>query len=393
MVLWPLAVLATIFIVLCIFGWVEYRSHQTALAALPLRIHVNGTRGKSSVTRLIAAGLRAGGIRTMAKTTGTAPRIIDKEGRDRIIHRLRSASIGEQVRLMRFFAREKPEAVVIECMAVQPQYQWISEHKMIKSHMGVITNIRPDHVDEMGPTIEDITRSLCNTVPVKGKLFTAEADMQSIMKEITTIRKSEFIWADEKEISASVLDRFKYLEHPQNIAVAMKVCEALGIERQTALQGMETVEPDLGALNVWQLKFGDKTMTFINGMAANDPVSTLRIWHFIIDRYPSEGDICVFLNTREDRRTRSRQLLQLLFDEIKPNRAVIRGDNLDQSIRHYHKSSPETGVSTVGLKKPFQHIIDEFSTLNADSLIFAMGNQVGDGQAIINLIRSVRHDG
>ena len=40
---------------------------------------MNGTRGKSSVTRLVAAGLREGGLKTFAKTTGTAPRVIDSD--------------------------------------------------------------------------------------------------------------------------------------------------------------------------------------------------------------------------------------------------------------------------------------------------------------------------
>ena len=150
--------LICIILVLFILGLIESRLHKISLNKIPVRIHVNGTRGKSSVTRLISAGLRAGGIRTFAKTTGTAPRIIDSEGKDRIIHRLRSASIGEQIKLMHLFSKEKPDAIVMECMAVQPEYQWISEHQMIQSHIGVITNARPDHLEEMGPTIDDVKK-------------------------------------------------------------------------------------------------------------------------------------------------------------------------------------------------------------------------------------------
>ena len=164
----PLIILGALALVLIISGLLEFRSHQLVLSNIPVRIHVNGTRGKSSVTRLIAAGLRAGGKRTFAKTTGTAPRVIDAEGIDRIIHRLRSPSIGEQVRLLKYFSAEKPDVVVMECMAVQPQYQWISEHQMVKSDIGVITNARPDHLDEMGPTDVDVVRSLCNSIPING---------------------------------------------------------------------------------------------------------------------------------------------------------------------------------------------------------------------------------
>ena len=107
MLISPFFILVSIALLLISIGFLEYNIHQRVLETIPLRIHVNGTRGKSSVTRLIAAGLREGGIRTFAKTTGTAPRVIDADGKDRIIHRLRLPSIGEQVRLLNYFSKEK----------------------------------------------------------------------------------------------------------------------------------------------------------------------------------------------------------------------------------------------------------------------------------------------
>ena len=169
--------LGILLLILIGLGLIEAHYHRLALAQLPIRIHVNGSRGKSSVTRLIAAGLRAGGLKTLAKTTGTAPRIINENGKDRIIHRLRSASIGEQVRLLRNFAKKKPDVVVIECMAVNPQYQWVAEHKMIQSTISVITNVRPDHLDEMGLTLQDNAMSLSNTIPFGGTMVTVEGDL------------------------------------------------------------------------------------------------------------------------------------------------------------------------------------------------------------------------
>ena len=48
----------------------------------------------------------------------------------------------------------------MECMAVNPQYQWISEHRIIRSNISVITNVRKDHLDEMGLTNKDKIFSL-----------------------------------------------------------------------------------------------------------------------------------------------------------------------------------------------------------------------------------------
>jgi poly-gamma-glutamate synthase PgsB/CapB len=393
MSLTPLIILGFLAIAICISGILEYQFHMRSLVAIPLRIHVNGTRGKSSVTRLVAAGLREAGIRTFAKTTGTAPRVIDAEGKDRIIHRLRLPSIGEQTRLLSYFASEKPEAVVMECMAVQPQYQWIAEHQMVQSQIGVITNVRPDHLDEMGPTEDDVAYSLCNTVPDNGILITGEDQKPEILRQVAKINGTEFIQSNEADISRDELDQFTYMEHPANVAVALDVCKKAGVDRHIALAGMHKVQPDLGALIAWNLDQGEKRIQFINGMAANDPVSTLQIWKFIIDRYPAEGGTCVFFNSRDDRPFRTRQLIELTLEEIKPDYFIIRGDKIDAIVQRLIHYSPGTNVQIIGLSNHHNQVIDKLLSLPHDTLIYAIGNQVGAGQEILTKLSDYRHHG
>ena len=382
----PLIVLGTLAFALCIAGILEFQYHLRSLDAIPLRIHINGTRGKSSVTRLVAAGLREGGLRTFAKTTGTAPRVIDSEGKDRIIHRLRLPSIGEQVRLLSYFASERPQAVVMECMAVQPQYQWIAEHQMVKSHIGVITNVRPDHLDEMGPTEDDVAYSLCNTIPVDGILITGEDQKKDILKEVASSNRSDLIFSDDKSVTNDELDKFTYMEHPSNVAVALDVCKEAGISRDIALAGMHKVQPDLGALVAWNLDMNEKRLQFVNGMAANDPVSTLQIWKFVIDRYPAVGGTCVFFNSREDRPLRTRQMIELTLEEIKPDHFIIRGDKVTSAVKGLSHHSPKTDVKVIGLDEPLNEVVDLLEDLPNDTLIYAIGNQVGAGQDILQLI-------
>ena len=382
----PLIVLGTLAFALCIAGILEFQYHLRSLDAIPLRIHVNGTRGKSSVTRLVAAGLREGGLRTFAKTTGTAPRVIDSEGKDRIIHRLRLPSIGEQVRLLSYFASERPQAVVMECMAVQPQYQWIAEHQMVKSHIGVITNVRPDHLDEMGPTEDDVAYSLCNTIPVDGILITGEDQKKDILKEVASSNRSDLIFSDDKSVTNDELDKFTYMEHPSNVAVALDVCKEAGISRNIALAGMHKVQPDLGALVAWNLDMNEKRLQFVNGMAANDPVSTLQIWKFVIDRYPAVGGTCVFFNSREDRPLRTRQMIELTLEEIKPDHFIIRGDKVTSAVKGLSHHSPKTDVKVIGLDEPLNEVVNLLEDLPNDTLIYAIGNQVGAGQDILQLI-------
>ena len=74
-----MVVISTLIILLLFLiglGLIESYFHRLALAQLPIRIHVNGSRGKASVTRMIAAGLRSGGISTIAKTIFATIKIV-----------------------------------------------------------------------------------------------------------------------------------------------------------------------------------------------------------------------------------------------------------------------------------------------------------------------------
>ena len=208
--------LVVIILILIVLLIIEINLHLKSLSKIPIRIHVNGTRGKSSVVRLIAAGLRAGGFKTFAKTTGTIPRIINEKGEDVELHRLRSASIGEQIKLIRYFGKQEPEALVIECMAVNPQYQWISEHRIVKSTLSVITNVRKDHVDEMGVSNNEIAYSLSNTIPFNSKVITSEQKVSYPFEDIARKRNSSLIIANNNDIDNEYLKKIPYLEHPEN---------------------------------------------------------------------------------------------------------------------------------------------------------------------------------
>ena len=382
-------------------GLIEAHYHKLVLEQLPIRIHVNGSRGKSSVTRLIAAGLRAGGLKTLAKTTGTAPRIIDENGKDRIIHRLRSASIGEQVRLLRNFAKKKPDAIVIECMAVNPQYQWVAEQKMIQSTISVMTNVRPDHLDEMGITLHDNAMSLSNTIPFDGKLVTVEGDINhdgqidildkeilNVLADVSKKRKTEFHQTSPNKIPKGYMDRFPYLEHNDNVAIALKVCELNGVNKKIALEGMLCTSPDPGATIIWELDFSGTRNTFVNVLAANDPTSTLNIWNQMQTKI-KDSPVCIFLNTRDDRQYRTHQLLNLIYNKIKPDVLIVRGENLPKSYSNYQQENPTIKTQQLPFQVSIIELADEFSKLD-NYFIVGIGNMVGWGDKFIQDLKKYR---
>ena len=375
--------LLTLILLLIIIGLFEYYFHSKAIANIPIRIHVNGTRGKSSVARLIAAGLRGGGLRTFAKTTGTTPRIINDKGKDVELYRLRSASIGEQIKLIRYFSKKNPDAVVMECMAVNPQYQWVSEHKIVRSTLGVITNVRPDHLDEMGTTNKDIAYSLSNTIPFNSKVITSEKENMLFLDEVAQKRNTAIFESNINDLEPEYVDSFPYIEHPDNIALALKVCEEAGVDKSLALKGMLQTVPDPGALFIWNIYNNNNKSIFISGFAANDPSSTKIVWNLVSSKYKKMKS-CIFLNTRDDRIYRTVQLLELLFNDIKPDFAIVRADNVLHQISKYKIDQEKIAMFDMESKQ--EQIVDKILELD-NYFILGIGNMVGWGEEFIEQIK------
>jgi len=367
-------------VVLCGFGIWEFRGHQLRLRKIPLRIHINGSRGKSSVTRLIAAGLRAGGLRAVAKTTGTLPRIIDHEGKEISINRNQSANIIEQVKILKYIDHMNPEVLVIECMAVLPEYQWFCEHKLVKSHIGVITNARLDHVNEMGQFREQIARSLSNTVPVNGSMYTSEKNYLQVIVDVGKKQNTKVTRVGGGGIDKDELNAFSYIEHPANIGLALAVCEKAGVDRETALLGMTKVRPDPGALRIANCKHEHKELMFVNAMAANDAESTLVIWKEIQNRFAPLGKIIFLLNSRADRQDRSIQLLEMISSNVKFDYLVLTGGSLKRFIQHAIKFNiPKDKIIGLGRTSPEKVYEEVFKVTQVTGTVFAIGNVGGGG--------------
>jgi gamma-polyglutamate synthase len=309
-------ILLIIIIFASIAGILEYFRHQKRIYSIPVRIHVNGTRGKSSVTRLIGAGLRAGGISNITKVTGTFPRLILEDGTETYIHRKAAANILEQLSIVKFAASRNVRAIVMECMALQPRYQTITERQMIHSNISVMTNVRLDHIDIMGHTLPEIAETMGRTIPKNEHLFSAENVIPDILKKMADKQNTVSHFVDFQSVSLEEMKGFGYIEHRENVALALAVCEHLGIEREKALKGMYRAIPDAGVLRGYKVEAFKKNMVFYNAFAANDPDSTMMIWQKIRDEIGFAGTRIVLLNTRQDRLDRARQLAEMVAVKI-----------------------------------------------------------------------------
>jgi poly-gamma-glutamate synthase PgsB/CapB len=337
-------ILLILFTGLLLAGTVELWAHKRKIKQIPYRVHVNGTRGKSSVTRLISAALRAGGRRVFAKTTGTLPQMIFPDGSELPVYRASKANIIEQLRIFRVAAENEAEVLVIECMALQPTLQSLCELKLVQATHGVITNARADHLDVMGPDEVNVAEALLGTTPVGQKLFTCERDYLKEFQTACDDRGSELvaISLDEaNEISDEEMLGFSYVEHKDNVALALSVAKDFGIEREVALKGMYEVTADIGALHEFSLDYFGRTLILINGFAANDPESTEMIWDIALARHDDAQQKVMIINCRADRPDRSRQMGECIAGWAPADYYVVIGSG----VYPFMQGALESGIS------------------------------------------------
>lgn len=379
--MWLIFLLVAVF---ALYGIFEYRRHSININQIPNRIHVNGTRGKSSVTRLIGGGLKGGGHRVFIKTTGTSPRTIDVDGFEQPIRRAGSANVIEQLGIAREAVEAKAEFFVVECMALIPGLQLMTERQMIKSKAGVITNIREDHLDVMGPIVENVAESICNTIPKNSIIFTAERRFIDLIRQRAALLGTKVVQADPDTVSADDMTGFSYLEHRDNVALALAVCAHFGVDRQPALNGMYTINPDPGVLHKYKLTYQGHSIEFINAFAANDPDSYKTIWEMLNLHRGNNKKLVVLVNSRRDRIQRAEQLGEFIAKELDADFFVISGQATRPLVNKALKNGlPSNRMQDLGGRSAYDVYEYIINTADRDTIVVGIGNIVGLGEEIV----------
>lgn len=315
-----LGVLLLIATSLLTYWRVSVTGHQQRLDQLDVRVHVNGIRGKSTVTRLVAGVLREGGFVTVAKTTGSAARVIGPHGEETAIFRRGAATINEQIDVVEAHVGPDVEALVIECMAVRPLYQQYSQDYMVRSDITIITNVREDHQEEMGETLEEIADSLAVTIPRNGVLITAEdrPHLRERLRQRAEERGSRLVYADPESVDDEDMRGFDYLQFKDNVATGLTVAGLLGIRREAALRGMWKSVPDVGVVRLRTYDVRGKRLLWVPMFAANDRESVIVTFRTLTAQFPPGATVIGILNNRQDRGRRAELFAAMVPDDLAP---------------------------------------------------------------------------
>jgi poly-gamma-glutamate synthase PgsB/CapB len=249
---------------------------------------------------------------------------------------------------------------------------------IVRSNIGVLTNVREDHQDVMGETLPEIARSLLNTCPWNGILVTAETnpEITPIIDEVAASRGSRVVYADPEWVSDVDIERFDYIAFKENVAIGVAIADLLGIPREVAMRGMVEAAPDPGVLRMKELKILGKRVTWANLFAVNDRESMVVAMEKLTPYITADTTTVGILNNRSDRERRAIQFADVAvrdldfewlvtfgaFEALVTDRLVANDYRLDRILN--------LGDST---RPPVEHIVERMIGQMPTSHVLVVG--------------------
>ena len=351
-----------LFILILVLGIVENAVIRKRIESIPIRILVNGTRGKSSTARMLLAALNGCGIRTFGKTTGSEARFILPDlSEEEIIRRNCSRMVREHNLMLKNAIEHGCQAIVCECMAIREENQKVIGDKLVRPTITVITNARIDHVDQMGDSEEETAEVLCRSIG-DSVVFTSDGAVLEVLKGRSNVHSVDPL----AEEYVPYLEKFSFPVYAENLALVLEVCRALGLEDSAVLEAVVKAVPDSGMRGNMEV---DGHLV-INGFAANDALSARALLEGL-----SMDEVTVIYNNRSDREFRLKMFASL-FKSVGVTDLVVIGENVNKCRRYFSKVLGYEAVRE-GCQAPDVEI--GMGRRN----IVCMGNIKGAGQAFL----------
>ncbi len=286
------------------------------------RVLVTGSRGKSSIVRLLFAVMQAAGVETYARITGVVPRELGPKGVRPI-----ARSAGAHVEEMRWWLGQLPASaggIVLENSAITPEFQGLAG-RWLRPAITVLANTLPDHQESWGPTRACAAEVLAAGVPIRGRVvlpagLAGDAHLLALLGrrhcEVVFARPVEPAGADYRAV---------------NLGLALATAEQLGFAVVPALQTLLGVPRDRYDFHVASHNGAEVALAF----SANDISSTRELFRSLSW---TAAETCLVYNHRADRPGRLRSfagwLSQTQWREVliigdRPNPRTVSARYLD----------------------------------------------------------------
>ena len=260
------------------------------------RVLVTGSRGKSSIVRMLHAAMHAAGLQSYARITGVVPRELGPQGTRTI-----SRSAGAHVEEMRWWLRRLPssaQGLVLENSAINAEFQGLAK-RWLRPDVTVLSNTLPDHQELWGESSACAARVLVAGIPKNSKLILpAGLETDKYLLELLGSRQCQLIFTEPATVAG---DNY----HAINVGLALATVECLGLATAPALEAMAGIVPERYDFHVAKCGGAEVAMAF----SANDITSTRNLFRSLMW---SPDETRLIYNHRADRPGRFRSFIDWL---------------------------------------------------------------------------------
>jgi len=137
-------------------------AHNRRLGDLDQTVVVTGTRGKSAATRWLYEILYSRGANALAKITGNRPLVL-YEGAEHPIERSRRVTLYENEEQLAQF--HPVDTLILENQAIGEYTTRLVHDRFTDPDVVFVTNVRRDHLDQLGRDPLEIARAFARTIP------------------------------------------------------------------------------------------------------------------------------------------------------------------------------------------------------------------------------------
>ncbi|NLB91078.1 MAG: poly-gamma-glutamate synthase PgsB [Clostridiales bacterium] len=358
-------VVIILFCLLLLLGFAEKYFHARFLHQIPLRILVNGTRGKTTVTRMVASLLNEQGIKTYAKTTGSDAKRIFPDGSERSYRKRKFPTMMEQLPFVRLAAKNQAQAIVVECMALRPENQFMMADTFIEPHYVLMTNAYIDHIEEIGATQEETVQTLALSIPSSATVITGEKAFKPYGSRVLLPQEP----VDIRDFSDADYPIFE-----ENLQLVFTLAKEMNIAHDTVVQGILHAKPDIGMIEHFTL--GACTLT--NAFAVNDPENFFKLLTLLGEKAP----YCLLFNHRQDRGYRLKAFSKVLKSAPSPPLCIgVIGENSVWAAKYLTKTTALPAASLSSAMDWIQAVQEK-----GIQQILLCGNIKGEGRLLLEML-------
>ena len=363
-------VIIVVILMLIVAGVLERRLHESRLGRILVRIHINGTRGKSTLTRLITSLLSKNGLRVAAKVTGEHPEYFSPDSGWTPWKRWSPPRIKEQFRFIKAASKNGAQAVVIENMSLAPENQYVSEKILVKSTMSLLSNVRIDHREVMGKNLQEIAVTLSCAFPQEGEFVMNDSSShlfdRAVLPRRTTICNVEKTFGNP--IDRMSMPILEYLKSKFNIEDSVFDSIARSDNHSKAID---------------DLIMQKKDRRYVNLFTCNDVMSADEIIEYLTEN----GRICeaydILLMCRRDRPLRTIDFVDWALKKKQFENLIIAGHFPLLPVKKRCRGIPH--VQMIRGVNP-KAIMTRLTQIQC-STVLCIGNYVGTGEKIIEYLQ------